>query len=94
MLTGPDQRKAGRGPFHFMSCGMSMPSEHDEERDSFRGKRDAEILRDAEEVRSDSGRMKHAMRHLEHARAALESHENKRELRGKKRKGRREGTPR
>ena len=73
-------------------CDASSNPAMEAERAEHRGRRDAETLRDAEEIRSDDGRMKHAMRHLEHARNALESHEQSRGLRGKKRKGRREST--
>ena len=60
----------------------------DAERDEHRGKRDSELLRDAEEVRSDSHRLKHAMTHLKHARAAMDriGGSEVRAIRGGKRK--------
>ena len=61
----------------------------DAERDEHRGKRDSELLRDAEEVRSDSHRLKHAMTHLKHARAAMDriGGSEVRAIRGGKRRG-------
>jgi hypothetical protein len=59
------------------------------ERDEYKAKRDAETLRDAEEIRSDKNRMTAAGRHLEHAVTALKSVSGKR---GMKRKGKRMGS--
>lgn len=63
----------------------------DGELDDHRGRRDSEALRDAEAIRSDAGRLKAAMRHLQHARNAMDRFGvGPREIRGKKRKGRRD----
>ena len=64
-------------------CDMPTSPGMDEERQANRGRRDSEVLRDAAEIRADSGRMKHAMKHLEHARNAMEEGKRK----GGKRKG-------
>jgi hypothetical protein len=60
------------------------------ERNEHRGRRDSETLRDAEEIRADSNRMKHATRFLEHARKALEASRKSGGREGRKRKGFRE----
>jgi len=61
------------------------------ERAEHRGRRDAETLRDAAEIHADKERVRHAMKHLEYARSAMErAGSGTRELRGKKRRGARE----
>lgn len=66
--------------------GMESPESMEKERSERRGRQDSETLRDSEEIRADSGRMKHATRYLELARTALEGG---REGRKRKRRGER-----
>ena len=54
-------------------CDMPSSAGMDEERLAHRGRRDAETLRDAEEIRATPERVRHAMKHLEHARKAMEA---------------------
>ena len=54
----------------------------DEERAAHRGRRDAETLRDAEEIRSTPERVKNAMKHLDHARKAMEAGRKKGKRKG------------
>ena len=49
-----------------------MPGNYAKERDEHRARRDSEVLRDGEEIRSDTSRMKAALRHLMHAKNAME----------------------
>ena len=60
------------------------------ERDEHQGRRDSEVLRDAEAIRAEPSRLKNAMRHLQFAKNAIDRSGGARELRGKKRRGARE----
>ena len=85
LLVSPGGLKRLPGLFYLATMNDAMTCENTE-RDDHRGRRDSEVLRDAEEIRADSPRLKNAMRHLEHAKRALEG-SGSRGLRGKKRRG-------